>query len=137
MHALNNYLKSNGISQNVVFTGEVSKEQLLKFYRGCDVFVLPSLAELFPAVVLEAMASCKPVIATNVGAISIQIKDGFNGFIVEPANENSLAEKIKVFMDDPSKLQFMGINSRKRAEEYFDWKKVANKISVIYEGGGI
>jgi glycosyltransferase involved in cell wall biosynthesis len=137
MQSLNNYINNSGIAQNVVFTGEIPKSQLAQYYLNCDIFVLPSLAELFPAVVLEAMASGKPVIATKVGAISIQVKDGWNGFLVTPANDNMLAEKIRILLDDPVKRSLMGINSKIYAAEYFSWCKVAEKISSVYEKKGL
>ena len=133
MFSINNYLKNNGLDQNIVFTGAISKDILLKFYLACDIFVSPSLAELFPSVVLEALASGKPVVATDVGATAIQVRDGWNGFLVKPADEMMLAEKIKTLIEDPVKRIGMGKNSRKHIEDNFDWCEVAKRISLAYE----
>jgi D-inositol-3-phosphate glycosyltransferase len=129
----NAFIKDNGLKENVMFTGYVSRERLLKFYSACDVFVLPSLVELFGLVITEAMALGKPVIGTKVGGIPSQIIDDWNGFLVDPANERALAEKIRILIDNPEKCKTMGANSRQYATDYFDWLRVADRISFVYE----
>jgi len=97
---------------------------------------LPSLAEGDPLVTLEAMASGKPVIGTRVGGIPHHIRDGWNGFLIDPANEQQLADKIKYLIDNPEERKSMGVNSRKYAEEEFDWSKVAERLLAVYQRRG-
>ena len=125
------FVNDHGLSDNVKFTGVVSREKLLLFYSACDVFVLPSLAELFPMVITEAMASGKPIIATSVGAVKEQVHDTWNGFLIAPRNERQIAEKIKFMIDNPEERKSMGFNSRSYVEKNFDYKIIANKFSQI------
>jgi glycosyltransferase involved in cell wall biosynthesis len=81
-------IKDSGLEANVKLTGAVSYDDLTKLLSTGDIFVLPSLAESFPAIVSQAMASAKPVIGTRVGGIPDQIKDGWNGYLVEPMSIN-------------------------------------------------
>ncbi|MBT9145992.1 MAG: Spore coat protein SA [candidate division WS2 bacterium] len=61
------------------------------------------------------------------------IRDGWNGFLVEPANEKQLAQKIKYLLDHPERWEEMGKNSRRLAEEEFEWSKIAEKYLKVYE----
>ena len=127
------YVRNRSLESNVKFTGFVSCEELGVLYAACDIFVLPSFEEGFGLVLTEAMASGKPLIASNVGGIPMQIKDGWNGFLVEPGNDKQLAEKIVHLLDHAAERRVMGSNSRRLAEREFDWKKIAKKYIEIYE----
>jgi len=132
MDEITNYIEQHHLNKNVILTGSLALEEVRRLYAACDIFVLPSLAEGDPLVTIEAMASGKPVIGTRVGGIPRQIRDGWNGFLIEPANEQQLAEKIKYLVDNPEERESMGANSRRYAEEEFDWRKVAEQLSTIY-----
>jgi glycosyltransferase involved in cell wall biosynthesis len=125
------YARIKGI--NAKFTGFVPYEDLKALYSACDVFVLPSFEEGHGIVLTEAMASGKPLIGSNVGGIPMQIKDGWNGFLVEPGNEKQLAEKIGYLIENEEERAIMGKNSRKLAKEEFDWEKIAEKYLRVYE----
>jgi len=127
------YVRSRGLEENVKFTGFVPYEDLKVLYQACDVFVLPSFEEGHGIVLTEAMASGKPLIGSNVGGIPAQIRDGWNGFLIEPGNEKQLAEKIKYLIDNPEERERMAENSKKLAKEEFDWKKIAEKYLKVYE----
>jgi len=125
------YAKSKGI--NAKFTGFVPYGDLKALYSACDIFVLPSLEEGHGVVLTEAMASGKPLIGSNVGGILMQIRDGWNGFLVEPANEKQLADKIKYLIENEDERKRMGKNSRRLAEEEFDWSRIAERYLEVYE----
>lgn len=125
------YAKSRGV--NAKFTGFVPYEDLKALYSACDIFVLPSLEEGHGIVLTEAMASGKPLIGSKVGGIPMQIKDGWNGFLVEPGNEKQLAEKIRYLIENEEERKRMGKNSRKLAEEEFDWSRIAERYLKVYE----
>ena len=127
------YIKQHQLDGNVVLTGSLLLEEVRALYAASDIFVLPSLAEGDPLVTLEAMASGKPVIGTKVGGIRNQIRDGWNGFLIDPANEQQLADKIRYLIDNPEERKKMGQNSRRYAEEEFDWSKVAEKLLKVYQ----
>jgi len=127
------YIKRHKLDRNIVATGSLPPEEVRALYAASDIFVLPSLAEGDPLVTLEAMASGKPVIGTRVGGIPHHIRDGWNGFLIDPANEQQLADKIKYLIDNPEERRSMGANSRKYAEEEFDWSRVTEKLVQIYQ----
>jgi len=131
--AIVNYVNDRGLSNDFRVVGFIPHRHLRILYAACDIFVLPSLAEGQPLALLEAMASGKPLIGSNVGGIPMQIRDGWNGFLVEPGNEKVLAEKIEYLIGNEEERVRMGNNSRKLAEDEFDWEKIQKKYLKIYE----
>jgi glycosyltransferase involved in cell wall biosynthesis len=124
---------ANRKNLKVKFTGFVPYEDLKALYSASSIFVLPSFEEGDPIALKEALAAGKPLIGTNVGGIPAQIREGWNGFLVEPANERQLAEKIKYLVENPSERTRMGENSRKLTEDKFDWSKIAKRYLEVYE----
>jgi len=127
-------VRKYSLQNNFIFTDAVPEDDLPMFYAACDVFVLPSVFEAFPMVLLEAMASGKPVIGSDVGGISEVIKDGENGFVFEPKNYEDLAKKILELIEDDKLREEMGGISRKIAEKDFSWEKIAKDILQVYRG---
>jgi teichuronic acid biosynthesis glycosyltransferase TuaC len=120
--------------RNIIATGNLPPEEVNDWFVAADIFILPSLAEGRPTVLYEAMASQCPIIATNVGGIPEQLKDGYNGFLVEPKNPDMLAEKIIYLLDNENEMIRMGKNGRKRIIE-MGWttEEYAKKIVDIYK----
>ena len=131
-----NQLKING---RVTFMGNINPEDLPNYYLSASIFILPSLREAFPLSILEAMSCNLPVIATNTSGMPEVIKDGYNGFLVEPKNVEQLREKIKLLVKNPCLCREMGKNARKTVEEKYSWDSVARNVINVYEnvlGGG-
>ena len=127
------FIKARGLEAHVKFTGVLPSTELPGLYSACDIFVLPSLAETFGQVISQAMASAKPVIGTRVGGIPDQIKDGWNGYLVDPADEHQLAEKIRYLIDHPEERNKMGLNGRQFAEDKLDWSRVSQLTLQLYQ----
>jgi glycosyltransferase involved in cell wall biosynthesis len=99
-----------------------------------DVFVLPSLIEAFGVVTLEAMAAGKAIVATNLGGSTDAtglVKDGANGFLVSPGDENELADRIIRILQNEEYLVKMGRRSKEIATS-FDWSEVTKKYIDAY-----
>jgi starch synthase len=126
------YVKEHRLDPNVLFTGSLAHDEVRRWYIAADIFVLPSLAEGDPLVTLEAMASGKPLIGTRVGGILNQIRDGWNGFLVDPGDKQQIADSIKYLLDNPKEMEKMGRNSREYAVQNFSWRKVAEKLVLSY-----
>lgn len=127
---LRNELK---LEKNVIFAGKVPNEELSPYYAAADVVAVPSSHEGFPVVVLEAMASGKPVVASEVGGIPEVIVDNKTGFLVEKDNIKQLAEKILILLKNPKKREETGKNARKIVVENHDWKKIAKEYKSEYQ----
>jgi glycosyltransferase involved in cell wall biosynthesis len=120
------------LNENIKILAFVSRDYLRDIYAQCDIFVLPSIAESFGLVITEAMASKKPVIATHTEGAKIQIKDGWNGFLIKPTNVEQLAEKIKYLINHSEERERMGANAREFAERNFDWNIITEKYLELY-----
>lgn len=126
---LKELVESLGLTTSVEFVGYVPREELAPYYRAADLFVLPSLAESFGLVLLEAMSCGLPIVATKVGGIP-DIVDPAGGRLVEPGSAQTLARAIKALAGDSDMLRSMGRFNAQRAREEFGWSKIA----TIYEG---
>jgi glycosyltransferase involved in cell wall biosynthesis len=121
------------LSENVRFTGAVSSGMLNNLFAISDLLVLPSLNEGEPGVVVQAMAWGKPVVASRVGGIPLQVIDGWNGILVQPGDYRMLAEKITYLLDNISERVRMGENAKSRVDEEFDYKVVGKKLLEAYK----
>jgi glycosyltransferase involved in cell wall biosynthesis len=123
--------KNLGIEKSIIFTGYIPRNELLKAYAAADIFVLPSLFEPFGIVLLEAMASKKPIVATNVGGIPEVVENGKNGILVKPGNEEELANAILYLLSHEDQAKIMGINGYNMVKKY-SWDLIAKKIEEVY-----
>jgi len=87
--------------------------------KGCDLFVLASLFEGMPNVVMEAMAAGTPVIATDVNGARELMEDRKTGLVIPPADPSALAEAISSLIDDPERLASFGNAGRERVAKLF------------------
>ena len=115
------YRKANKLRErgDVVFV--VGKNQILvnAIQRFSTVVAQNSIREGFCLAVTEALWKGKPVVATNVGGIPIQIRDGEEGFLVEPHEREDFAERIIEILKNPSLAKEMGDKARERVREDF------------------
>jgi glycosyltransferase involved in cell wall biosynthesis len=123
-----------GVDACTVFAGNVDDIELPAYYSACDVLVLPSLdnSEGFGLTLLEANATGKPVIASNVGGIPSVVRHGYNGLLVPPNDPKALSEAILTLSRDPKRSREMGQNGRRVAEAH-DWKRTAANTERVYE----
>ena len=115
---------------NVIMTGFVTDEELLKYYQVCDVFVMvsdtgPTQDDLegFGITCLEANACEKPVICGNTGGMPEAVEEGITGFIIDPTNDEIFVKRLDELLSDPEKCCRMGKEGRKRVIKYFDYEK--------------
>ena len=103
------------------------------YYEECTALILPSYREGMPVSVMEAQATGRAVIVTNVAGCRETARDGYNGFIVPAANADALAEKAIFMIEHPEETRKMGENARLFAEENFDRKKINERVLAISE----
>ncbi len=105
MDELKKQAKNLGVEDKVIFLGHLGKRQVKEQLVNCDLFLLPSMSEGRPIVLIEAMAMGKPMIASNVGAISDIVIDGKNGFLIDPYKIEQLKEKIIYCLENKEKTK--------------------------------
>lgn len=96
-----------------------------------DIFVLPSLWEGLPLVLVEAMAAGRPIIATRVSGSREMIQDGINGFLVEPKDVDALATKLIELIKNPALCQQFSVAARERAKHFSLQNNIATLMSLI------
>jgi len=125
-------VKNLNLCDNVVFTDFISNVELPEYYRSADIFCAPATGgESFGVILLEAMASSKPVVASNIEGYASVLTHGEEGLLVPPRDEAALAEALLVLINDKSLRDKMGAKGRIKAERY-DWENVARQVMDFY-----
>jgi glycosyltransferase involved in cell wall biosynthesis len=120
-----------GLADSVTYTG--FREDVPAVLSALDVFVLPSVLESCPNVVLEAMAMKVPVVATDVGATSEQLIDGATGLLVPSADAAALAAAVLAYLRKPrAEVDRMLRAARQRAEQVFSLDKTVERQKHLY-----
>lgn len=101
----------------------------IKFYNMCDIILVPSLSETGAITVLEAMASGKVVIASNINPINTYIQHEYDGFLF--SDENEIYTYIMKLIENPYLIGEIGAKARKKAKHY-DWQNIINKYEEMY-----
>jgi glycosyltransferase involved in cell wall biosynthesis len=117
---------------SIEFLGFRSQAEVAAELGQSDLLVLPSFAEGVPVVLMEAMASARPVIATRVGGVSELVEDGVSGLLVAPGNEEALAAALLRLADDPEMRRRMGEAGRARVRADFDVEVEARRLLALF-----
>ncbi|MBZ9577662.1 glycosyltransferase family 4 protein [Patescibacteria group bacterium] len=115
------------------YMGDDKREELEEFYYRADVFVAPSVwDEPLGLVILEAMVTKTPVIATRKGGIPLAVKNGVNGFLVRPKSSRQIAEACNKLLESDELRKKLGNAARETVQKKFTWKKIAQTYIRIY-----
>ena len=118
--------------KDVVFTGAVSEEEKVRYYKTADIFCTPATGrESFGVVLLEAMAAGKPIVATEIEGYSSVITHGKEALLVPPKSEEGLADAIAILLKNPGLARRLADNGSARAQE-FNWDTVAGRVEDFY-----
>jgi glycosyltransferase involved in cell wall biosynthesis len=128
--ALTAQARTLGIADRVYFTGV--RDDIEAILPGFDLFVSSSLWEGLPTVILEAMASEIPVVATRVSGTVELVEDGVTGVLVAPGDPIQLAEAILTSIARPEVGQAMAARAREYMSAHFDIRTVAQQHEAIY-----
>jgi glycosyltransferase involved in cell wall biosynthesis len=122
--------------KNVHFLGYFGKEyveELHEFYIRANCVVLPSVCdEGLGIVILEAMASETPVVATNKGGIPLAVKDGKTGFLIRAKSGKAISQAVNKILKDQKLESELGKNARKLVEDKFDWLIIRDRLLKYY-----
>lgn len=118
---------------DVQFLGWIDGEDKVRVLYDCDVFVLASYSEGMPICVLEAMASGKPVVTTDVGGIKDFFEDGKMGLKINVKDSEDLEQKFEALLSNPELMQRIGKYNTIYAKKRFSAEQVAKRLEQIYE----
>lgn len=121
-----------GVTSYIRFTGTVPYSELPQKYREADIFILPSLAEGMPLVVLEAMGTGLPIIASRVQGIDELVAENVNGALFNPGDVDGLADCLTKLINAGETRVEMGKISTEKVKPY-DWKNIADTYLALYE----
>ncbi len=127
------FFRSGELDHRKIFHKGMYYDELREYFLRCYCFVLPSRTEGMGRVLIEAMASGKPVIGSNVGGIPDVIEDGRNGFLFESENVNDLAAKLRMLLSDPDLARRMGEEGRKIVDEKFSSQKYVENFKKMID----
>lgn len=121
-----------GVDQRLRFTGEV--QDVERYYRAADVFVMPSTREAFGMALLEAMSSSLPVIATRIpGVTDAIVADGKTGLLVPAGDAGAIADALRDVLSDRMSAAAMGSAARADVEHRFGLPASRERWAAIYE----
>lgn len=120
------------IGGRIRFTGWIGREQTEQLLRETDVLVLPSYEEGLPLVILEALGSGLPVIATPVGAIPEVLEDGRSVLLVPPGDIDTLANRMTKLLQNPLLRQTLSEAGLKAYQEKFTLQRFTEALFSVY-----
>lgn len=121
-----------GVSDLVHYVGSVPYDRLEQSYQYADIFVLTSLSEGMPSVILEAMGCGLPIIASNVGGNNEIVREGENGYLIQGDDGETLAQRLAALINDVGLRQRMGFKSRELSLNY-DWAAIMGEYTKLYQ----
>lgn len=125
-------VEEQNLGEHVQFLGVVGGEDKKKLLRSADVVAfVPVKPEGSPWVVLEAMATGRPVIGTPQGTMKEVIVDGETGYLIEPENSEALADRIKQLADSPELRRQLGDSGRQRVEKIYNEIECHRKLADV------
>jgi len=120
------------VRERVVMLGNVPHDRLPQFHAACDVFCAPATGrESFGIVLVEAMASGLPVVATDIPGYREVVRDGVDGLLVRPEDQEAVAEGVGRLLDDSDLSKRLAETGRRSAERY-SWDSVGGEIEAVY-----
>jgi glycosyltransferase involved in cell wall biosynthesis len=117
--------------RGVRFLGRLPYNDVLENVAKSDIFILTSVEEAMPNVVIEALALGKPVIATRVGGIQEIVKDGFNGLLISPRSPEQLTKALDTLLKDEKLYTRLSSNTTKSVLGH-SWSEITSRYEQMY-----
>ncbi len=119
--------------RDVAFHDYVPNEDLPPYYKTADIFCAPTTGrESFGIILLEAMATGKPIVASDIEGYSEVVRDGVEGLLVKPKDEEALANALSKLLLNKPLRERIGAMGRRKAEDY-GWESIAQRVMDYYE----
>ena len=125
-------IKENNLEQNIEVLGSIPNEEIIKYYQNADVFIMPSMEEGFPRVLLEAMAVGIPYVASDVGAVRELSPEIAQRFLVKSGDVEMFAHKIENLLSDEKIYEEFKKEELQKVQEY-SIDNVINKFIELFK----
>jgi glycosyltransferase involved in cell wall biosynthesis len=112
----------------VVSHGKLEAGGLKELFYSCGIFAMPAFKEPLGLVFLEAMWSKCACVGTTTGSMPEFIQDGITGYLVEPGDAGTLAQRLMALLSDPTKTRLMGERGYAAAKNYWNWDAVVQRM---------
>jgi glycosyltransferase involved in cell wall biosynthesis len=119
-----------GVSRHCLFVGY--QKEVAAYYAFIDALILPSSNEGTPVSAIEALAAGRPVVATRVGGVPDVVRDGVDGFLVDPGNVDDVADRLERLAADPALRARMGEAGRVRVLPRYAVARLVDDIDRLY-----
>ena len=126
------WVRNHGLSEDVFFVGQVSYEDVPRYDRTADVFCVPATGRESQGIILiEAMATGRPIVATNINGYATVVRNGQEGLLVPPRDSKSLAEALVKLLNDEPLRRAMGEKGIVRSRD-FSWDEISVRVVDYY-----
>jgi colanic acid/amylovoran biosynthesis glycosyltransferase len=129
---IENQIVRLNLQRHVVLEGALNQDRVRAIYAETDIYVLPSFAEGIPVVLMEAMAMQIPCVASWITGVPELIRDGVDGLLIPPADDDALARAIERLMDDAALRRRLGESGRARVSELYDLRRNTERLAEIF-----
>lgn len=131
MKKMKKIVKKLDLEEFIIFTGEITLNELVSAYESADVYVLPSLSEGLPTTILEALYFGLPVVATDIPGIRDHFKDF--ALLVPPRDETELAKALIKLLNDQDLANTLSKNGKELVATNYTWNVVAGQHIEVYK----
>jgi glycosyltransferase involved in cell wall biosynthesis len=127
------FCEERNIASQIRFLGQVEGEEKTRAFVSADLFVFPSYEEIFPNVLLEAMAAGLPVVSTRIFCIPEIVVDGEHGILIEPGDRGALRIALITLLKDDALRGHISSANYRRAREHYDVSVAADTLTCVFE----
>jgi mannosyltransferase len=125
-------IETAGLQSRIVMTGELSIEEVQRWYQRLTIYAFTSRNEGFGLTLIEATAVGAALVASRAGAAELVVEDGVTGVLTPPGDVDALVAALEPLMRDPTSAAAMGERGRARVLEKFSLDAEANRIAEVY-----
>jgi mannosyltransferase len=125
-------IEDAGLTSRIVITGELSIEEVQRWYKRLTIYAFTSRNEGFGLTLIEAMAVGAALVASRAGAAELVVEDGITGVLTPPGDVDALVAALEPLMRDPAAATAMGARARARVVDKFSLDAEADAIASVY-----
>lgn len=133
LNKLTKLVKELDLGDAVQFIGPQRHNEVIEYLLRADIFLLPSIAEALPVVLMEAQATGIPVVSTDIGSTNEVILDGITGYLVPHKQVEHMADRINHLIDNPNLWPQMGKAGREHIQNKYDINVLNDRLVDLYK----